>query len=365
MPRFIGANTPDFLALLFELLGLLGFVWWRDAEWSVVVVAILFGLAVCTKPTMASFALAIGIYLILCREWRTLLLYVTAGALTGGLLVSVSRFLDGPFIYAHLLPSRPYVPALSENALVVLLFLPTLGLALRWIMFAGAGRWRALLAVTWAVSHGLAAVLWGGDGVGENIQLEPTATDAVILALALGDARRWFSQGVLLRVLPVIWPLVIVQFGFGRVSNDLQKWHALSARLAEYRQAILLLREQPRPVLCEDLLLCFEAGRESAIDAYFVRDRVRMGRQSDAPLRALLREQRFGAVEIGAPDDRQLPVARERLRFTASFMQDLVQRYTPQLQTRAFSVLVPAFGPWRRNAPAPSSGQHQHDAGGP
>lgn len=343
-PKHLVINAPDLMALFFELAGFLVFFGGGfGSRKRIIASSFLVTCAFFTKPYMIPLAFAVVIFGIAHRKWRETGTYVLSCLIFAAVLSAVFLLLDGVHILAHLLQPRPYSVFIMVimNATFFIAAIPGLVLAIIHTRFLGTSTKRILLIALLA-THLMSAALCGGDGVAGNIFIETLAIDAMVLGAAFGGAVRSARPlGVMLFLIPVIWPLMVVQAGTAQVKHEFSAWNRLPAELNAYRRADAILRATQGPVVCEDLLLCYRSGKISALDPYYVKDQIRAGRLSEAPIDAMLVRQAFGAVEIGAPDDRPASSRTIPQRLCVGFMQTLHAYYRPALHTPFLTVFVP------------------------
>ncbi len=116
--------------------------------------------------------------------------------------------------------------------------------------------------------------------------------------------------------------------------------HASARQSADLARAVTLLRGVAGRVVCEDLLMCFRAGRPSFFDAYYVLDQIALGRMRAQRIDELIGSRRLAAVEIGVAADPYTP-GQVPARFSPSFMASLQANYRPVFRGEVFSIYVP------------------------
>ncbi len=350
MPRRIGVNDPQLLGMVFELLGLYGFLravhrgqnGWRSAP--------LFALAVFTKHNLLALPLGAGLALLARWDWRRLVLWVGAGLLAAAALFWVTLRLDGPYFLANMLQPRACSlgDALHNIGTYLIIFLPFVLLGGVWSWRNWRDERRAPLAWSWLVAHLLAFAWAGGDGVSRNIFFEAILMDAVISVIACADyfavqGRATPGRAALLCVLPMLFPLSQILFPLSKLPNSIvsgaAEWRALPRHEADFAAGVGLLRQASGPVVCENLLMCDEAGKPSAFDPYYVQDQISLHKLDPREFVAMVESQRFAAVEIG---DTDRGASKHTFRFSKAFLQALAQHYSLALHTPEIDVWVPS-----------------------
>jgi hypothetical protein len=145
----------------------------------------------------------------------------------------------------------------------------------------------------------------------------------------------------LLCLLPMLFPLSQLP---GDMGKEHKEWRTLPRHQADFAAAAALLRHTPGPVVCENLLLCVEAGKPSAFDAYHVQDQIAQGHMSDQDFAAMAAQQHFGAIEFG---DIDMAMPERSKRFSPAFRQAVQAHYRIALNTREMVIWVPATAPPR------------------
>ena len=344
MPNRIGVNDPQLLGMAFEVMGLYVFIKHGRSGRGRGLSAILFAVAVFTKQNLIALPLGAGMSLVIGRAWRPLFNWVAAGLLSVAVLLLATHVVDGPYLLSHLMRARAYrvADAVSQSALYVLVFLPYVGIAAVWVYRNRASAERRPLVLAWLAAHVAGFVFSGGDGTGRNMFFEAMVLNSMIVVLAYEDYFRRTvvvsaRSAVLLLVCLMLFPICLLP---GRLSASLREWHDLPPMQDDFARGLSLLRSSSSPVLCENLLMCEQAGKASAFDPYFVVDQIKLGRIDEPAIVELVKSQRLGVVELGDVDGRE-PPARSRARFTKLFMQALLREYKICLQTPEFTLWVP------------------------
>jgi Dolichyl-phosphate-mannose-protein mannosyltransferase len=359
-PDRLAMNDPQLLGVAFAALGLYAYVRSRGRVGWLTASALAFTAAVFIKNNLIAFPIAIGMHLILQRDWGKLLLWAGIGIGSACALLFLTLQLDGHYFFAHLLRSRWMSPGQSlyfSFQFTVRFFAP-LVIGIIWLVWSERSDDRDLLLTSFMVAFIFAFLFSFGAGTVGNLFYETmiALTLAVVLALsslerALPRARWGQSVFAMLVALPALPGIILVP---QQLHRDLNYWMELPSLQHDAAQGVALLREVREPVLCEDLLLCYEAGRQMAYDAFFVRDQIMVGHIQENDILAQIQAQYYGAVEIGVfGDASQFPASRnarrerfdflgtQRWRFSEAFMQSLLMHYRPTLQTSRFVNFTP------------------------
>jgi hypothetical protein len=148
-----------------------------------------------------------------------------------------------------------------------------------------------------ALYSGIALAMGGmfafGDGVDANIFFDAAIALSLGAGLALGRIpKRWVGPLALFAALPL---------GLYLEKNIPASNFAFSDAFArETPLDIGFVRAHPGPALCEDLSLCFWAGKEEPVDVFNLSEAIASGKRSDADLAHLLETQYFGSIVLSS-----------------------------------------------------------------
>jgi len=251
--------------------------------------------------------------------------FVAVGAVVCGLLLTLSFDLDGAYFFSMFLQPRAYLwrNLVAETLHYLLHFAAPLAIGVA-ALWRARGFWLVLLVCTNLLAIGFA----GGDGVAANIFYPPiiAAVLACVAGLCRLEGKRVFAPA-----LAVVTLVGVVMVSF-QLREDIATLQRGPTRAMAARQVIALLEATKGPVLCEDMLLCYDAGKALEFDPYYVRDQILIGRMREDDIVALLAAQHFATVQTDG---------RPRGRFTPGFLEALAAHYQPVLVSRDDIVLVP------------------------
>jgi hypothetical protein len=352
-------NDPQLLGEAFSAAGLYCYVRDPSSKRLLCFSAFLFCLAGFTKPNLIAFPLAVAIDLLI-RSRRAFVTWAGVMLVSAGLLTALTVLVDGRYFLSHLMGgggrAYSYHSAWSRFHHYVERFQCLLVIATAWSI--RAFRSRTVLAGAFVLSHGLAFLLGGGNGVDLNIFFNGLAVTVIICGLALSDlgCAPEASQSFALRspaaLMFSLFLVSIMIFVPGQLRRDRQQMRLLSASAAEFNSAINILKATPGPALCESILLCYEAEKPLEFEAFAVREQVRTGATREADVLALLRTHHFQTVQIELRSDEenlsdmdlwtslasdQKDPDTER-RFSPVFMNELLKDYHLSLRTSAMAV---------------------------
>lgn len=350
----IGMNDPQLLGEALSVAGLYCYIRDSNSKRLLLVSALLFCLAGFTKPNLIAFPLAVAADLLI-RSWRSFITWAAAMVVCAGLLTAATMLVDGRYLFSHLMGgggrAYSYRIAWSQFHHYVEKFQTLLVIATAWSI--RALRSRTVFAGAFVLSHGLAFLLGGGNGVDLNIFFNGLAATVMICGLALSDIGSEFetaksvalhSAGALMFGLFFISVLI---FTPGQLRRDRQQLRLLPTREAEFNSAVRFLKANPGPALCESILLCYEAGKPLEFEAFAVREQVRTGMLREEDVLPLLRTHYFQAVQVELRTDEeplsdtelktslgseQKDLDKER-RLSPEFMKELLQDYQLSLRT--------------------------------
>lgn len=346
LPDRIGMNDPQLLGLACGFAGFYLYATNPRSTGLLCASALAFSISLFIKHNLLAFPAAAGLHMLLARAWRPFAVWLgTLAAACLAMLLLTFR-LDGPYFLAHMLAARGYslLNAWFTASPYLLDFQILVAVAVLWSAFYATAPMRSLLVIGFVLAHLLGFAFGGGDGVVQNVFFDAAVMVAVITALAVTGLE---STVVNLRLGKVLMLLVLLIPSLGMLTPLpailIQERHAWKIRPktdAEFRQAVNFLDSRPGPALCEDLLLCFYAGKPPLYDAYYANSQVLSRHLSEAEVLDYIQTTRFPTIEITIPAEQPLvPLASQR--FTAPEMQAILESYRPAIRTSEHALLVP------------------------
>jgi len=155
-----------------------------------------------------------------------------------------------------------------------------------------------------------------GDGVVYNALFELVIASSLALGyrLGCGTPDNWIALAA----------AALVAWSSGLDATALiayrQDWMVdQHHRLATAERSVALIAAQAGPALCEDLLLCYWAGKPFEVEVFNYLQAVRTGRRDERELLSQIEHCRFGAIELD-PIDNRMP---------ARFQVAIRQHYDP------------------------------------
>jgi hypothetical protein len=263
-------------------------------------------------------------------------------AVLAAVLLALTIRIDGPYFLAHLLVPRTMNAWLYRLCQFATIFQVPLAMAIVWSLYQGRRALDNIMILSAAAALLLAAAFAGGDGVDANIFFDSIFTLIVLAALLFAQLVPVVAglkrRGLLFTALLAAPSLGILIEAPDTLRNEWHEARSLQSRSHEFDADVALLRTRPGPALCEDLRVCFEAGKPFVYDAYFTKAQVKTRRLREADLIALVKNASFSTVQLTVDSQESLG-PRERDRFTAGFMEALLARYRIATQGN-FSVLM-------------------------
>jgi len=124
----------------------------------------------------------------------------------------------------------------------------------------------------------------------------------------------------------------------GSLWNFERTWRTYERNQVEFRRATEFLSEHPGDAICDNLLMCLEAGKPLIIEPFTARANILAGRLDEATLTRLFERHRFAVIQLpdlvfpypGQPDhfaDALTVIPR----FTQNTLRAIDQFYAPGL----------------------------------
>lgn len=350
---WIGTDEPQMLAEAFMLAGLLCYISGPRTALRLAAVALLLATGGFIKHTVIAIPVAVTID-ILWHDRRAFAVWCLCLGAVFALYVGATYVLAGGDFFRELLAPRVYhwsrlgyhakkfLIAFKIPSLVVLAYLCVV-------------RERATLLRAYGVIAFVAAMVFsGGDGVSYNIFLDVAVFAGIGAAFAL---RYWSDRLASLpaaTVLMAVVPAIIAQPVLTKAPQTLgpllryrDTMARYAAQQAAFEEAKARIRKERGTVVCENLLLCFEAGRPLVLDPFSTQSMILSGQLSEAALIRDITGHRFAAIEM--PDrifneHRPAQIAaylRNEGRFTEGTLRAIDQWYRPVTINAAAVLYLP------------------------
>ncbi len=334
------ADDPEMLSAAFASFGL--FAAWRATRglpW-LALAGLAFSCSLFTKHDYIAFPLSVAVYLLFTHNWRGLAVFGVTGVAASAALLALSFHLDGQYFFAEFLAKRAYASGnlFSELWRYLLHFSVPLGIAAVALWWVRGIEARGFLLTLLLFTHLLAIGFAGGDGVAANVFYPALIADLLTCIMAIcrlqRDGSHFFKPALL--VISCV-TAIIVPF---QVHTDIASQRRLPGSTAAARQAIALLQTLKGPAICEDILLCYEAGKPLDYDPYYVRDQIVIGHEPEAGIVALLQAQHYAAIQadVAIGGAKWHPMQH---RFTPKIQQTILAAYRPAIKNLYYLILIP------------------------
>jgi hypothetical protein len=308
---YVAMNDPQLLGHALQLAGLSLLL---QARRETIAAALLMAAGLFIKHNLLALPLAASLWLLL-RDRREGLRFMGAGLVFCLAGLAACRMVLGVNLIAAL--ASPRLWQIANFTAGTKQFLEWAGLALIAPVLL-LGRRRHAPAVQFvtlyaALGLGLGALFAFGDGVDANCFFDAAIALALCSGLALTyTPRRW--RGPLGSCIAI--PLALYLAHNSADAN----FHFSEAFAREAPLDIDFLRAHPGPALCEDLTLCYWAGKDTPVDVFNISEAIKTGARSDADLARLLAAQYFGSIALSSvtpfalgPHLRQIMMAHYRV----------------------------------------------------
>ncbi len=302
---YVGVDDPQMLGHAIQALGLVLLVSERRSTRTLAAIAVLFTAGVLVKNNLIVLPLAAVAWLwMVDRRSAKRLAALGAAAGIAAALVCVAAF--GPQIAAHVFSPRAFLPAKAlsmgrEWALRMALPIVVLG----WVAARAAEDRAARFVVTYAVAAIAAGLAFAtGEGVYWNTMFEAECALALAAAIATDRLSRRFAVSLAFLAAPAI------ALAMSATIHWLSPRFWFDPRWSEAATAaedIDFVRRHDGAALCEDLALCYWAGRSTEVDFFNVRQRLRREPWRIKPLVRDLDAHAYAVAEV-QDDERNLGV---------------------------------------------------------
>jgi hypothetical protein len=340
-------NDPELLSLAFTSLGLFAYFKAHGRFFWIALAAIAFAVSLFTKHDLIAFPLSIGTHLLITRDWRNLAVFCFTGAIAALLLLALSIHLDGNYFFAELLQPRGYDwQNLAKETLHYLLhFLVPLLIGVSVLVSDRNIPYRGFLFILLIFTNVIAVYFSGGDGVASNVFYPPLIADLLACVIGICQLQRRASARSFRRALTIATLFAALMVP-AQVQKDIAAALLLPATTQAAQQAIARLQATNGPAICEDLLLCYDAGKPMDYDPYYVKDQIMIGRLQERGILGALTSHHYAAIQIDGFLNGNLLPRRNVGRFTNPFLTTLYSQYQPVFVSHRYIVFVPRpYGP--------------------
>ena len=305
---YVGIDDPEFVAHLIAAIGLLLIVSPPRSSLRIFAAGLLMALALFVKHTLVVLPVTCVLWLLAIDRgaaWR-LLATIAAAAIGGG---AACAWLFGPGFFAQLASPRRFFVArvLGKSSLWLARMFVPVSVA----VVAGHRHGRNEVVTFCALYAGLAItagiVLSGGDGVNSNVFFD--ATWAVCLSAAIALDRLSLPTVGLFHRIGRVAAAYLAAPAFALVLSVGDHWLATDSWLHERRAAaaqtdVSVIGSTPGRALCEDLALCFWAGKPAEVDVFNTQQRILAGSLPADVLVRLIDSRYYAILELGNPGRR-------------------------------------------------------------
>ena len=290
--NFFGVSNPQWLAEALIVLAILPLLGERVTFGALLLSAAALSSALMIKHNVLAWPIAVTVWLAL-RDRVAMFRWLASGVAIGIVATATFYIVFGPTVFGAILGYHRTIDlAGGRDGLVdTLVFSPLLIAAWAgWRAYGRDPRWR-LLGLYTAIATMMGLVEHLGAGVIDNAHFEAIVAAITLGCASLGRVRGGRSDPPiggkvvdrlnLLMLLPLLlsWP-VTVRNSLRAAAREPAVERSYAALLADVRRA-------HGPVLCEDLALCFWAGKPMTLDFFSYGQMLRTG-ADPAPLEAMI-----------------------------------------------------------------------------
>jgi hypothetical protein len=165
----------------------------------------------------------------------------------------------------------------------------------------------ALLGLFTAFALAVGCLSLAGDGVVYNALFELVIASSLAIGYLLGRTRSVTQETwiALAAVAFVTWSSSLAALAMIVHRHD---WIAKQdQRVLMADRSVAIIAAQPGPALCEDLLLCYWAGKPFEVDIFNYLQAVRTGRRDEHALLSQIEQGRFSTIQLNPIDNRMPP----------------------------------------------------------
>lgn len=300
---YVGVNDPQMFGHALQMLGLVLLLGNRRTTATLAACAVLFTAGVFVKNNLVALPIASVLWLWLDDRSSARRL-IAFGAIAGAAGAVLCLLAFGPPLAAHVFSPRGFVPL--KAAVMSWQWVRRMILALAaaaWLAVRFSRDRQAHFVLTYAVVSMVLGVLFAcGEGVYWNAMFDADCALALTAAVALERSSRRLVVAAAFLAAPalVIAMSATIHWLSPRFWLD-PRWSEAAAARAD----IEFIRVHDGPALCEDMSLCYWAGKPAAVDFFNTRQRSRREWWRVEALVRRLDAREFAVAEV-EDDDRSL-----------------------------------------------------------
>lgn len=341
---YIGVADPQFLAQGLSAMGLVVYLTSRSLAVRLIASPVCLIVALFIKHQEIAIPAAILADLAVNHRKELPLWLGVMTVLAFGL--TALGFLAGDMFLVRLLDGRRYSVYQSIGVTWRILELIQLPLAAGavWLIAACPRPYRSLFCTFGIVSFLCVAGFAGGEGVSRNVALDFILWTSMAAGLGVGAARTVHPRGIFVCAALVIAVCFEIELkAFLQFGTERQVWMHVKDSERDFRESIAFMSDRPGDAICEDMLLCYFAGKPLLVDPFNATSLVARGKLADEALANLLTQGRVQTIQLAAvlPNDDRRRDIPQGARFTPSFLRMIAEtcRLDHVNSTGAFYVL--------------------------
>lgn len=313
-PEYAGMNDPRLLALAIELTGLLVYAVWGVKTAGVVVSCVFMSTALFTSQTAFPAALAVGLD-IFVQSRRRGLIWLGASVVTFLILDGITGFHTGwlfleQFFMLAGFSMDTFFSQLARLDFVFLILLLVTGWAAIICVFQPGLRVFSFY-FAFALLFGLA--FSGGSTAGIFHLFDLFAAMGLMAGLSVNRVPAIFHRvpGLSFTATWILPPLLAFCLLFN-LPDRLPKTNTLNllaSMQSNFERDVIEIRKQPGRVFCENLLLCFYAGKPLELDSTTAAELAIQGTSDENLILAVFDSRQFALIQLNRTIPKDLETA--------------------------------------------------------
>lgn len=313
-PEYAGMNDPHLLALAFALIGLLVYAFRGETVPGLIISSLLMSAAICTSQTVFPAALAIGVDVFINSRRRGLL-WLASLVVTFLILDGLTGFHSGwlfldQFAGLHGFSTTTFFSQISRLDIPFLVLLLVTGWAA--IICSFQPRLR-LFSFYFAFAFLFGFAFSGGTTAGIFHLFDLFMAMSLLTGLSVNRVPAIFHRlpGLSFTATWILPPLLVFCLLFN-LPNRLPKANTLNLLAStqeNFGRDVTEIRNQPGRVFCENLLLCFYAGKPLELDSTTAAELAIQGESDENLILAVFDTHQFALIQLNRTIPKDLAAA--------------------------------------------------------
>ncbi len=347
MQQWVGTADPQFPAMALSVVALALHLRATHRATRIVAVPLCLMLSLFTKHQELSIPAAIFVDMAVNHR-KDLPAWLVATVALAVLFTAVGFLASDAFLTRLLSPRRLHIYHGIRVTSRLLEFVQVpLTLGMLWMILGCPRRHSALLWTLGGAAFLLLAVAGMGQGVSQNIGLDFLFWVSLTAGLAVAASQRFLPGGMTVCAVLVLAAGFEVELkAFLAAGRERQVWAEATQSEHDFRAGIAFVAGRQGDAICDNLLLCYYAGKPMLLDQFNAGQMVALGRLPETAITQPIERRMIATVQLTGPlreEGMSVRVAGDESerRFSPGFLRAVFENYRLDHVSGAGAFYVP------------------------